>query len=188
MTTKVLGEGVLDASLGSGQAQQVYAPSGRYITPPGPPTSVTLSDGNMRFVHQPIARPCTADIIGIECTTAGASSVVRLGIYAVDPLTGLPSGAPILDAGTVSTASTGNKEISISQALRASTYLLVAVQQGGTSPVLRAVSFHAPSVSFDAAPNNFTSWQTTGVSGALPTTPTPAQTGLVPPRIYLRVA
>ena len=61
------------------------------------------------------------DRIGINVLTASASGAARLGIYG--PGDGRP-GTLVVDAGTVSTATTGAKEITISQSLDPGIYWL----------------------------------------------------------------
>lgn len=61
--------------------------------------------------------------IGLQVTT-GAGSLGRLGIYNFS--SGVPTSL-VLDAGTVSTATTGVKEITISQALSPGVYVVAAV-------------------------------------------------------------
>ena len=74
----------------------------------------------------PIAIPnsITATRIGINVVTAAAGSI-RLGFYS--DLDGAPSGAPLLDAGTVSVSTTGEKEITISLALSPGMYWMAFV-------------------------------------------------------------
>ena len=86
--------------------------------------------------YQPIYVATRTTYLGIavDVTTAGAAgTLARLGIYQWD--NGLP-GARVLDAGTVSTATTGVKEIVISQALDPGFYFLYCVVDG--APTLRA--------------------------------------------------
>jgi hypothetical protein len=75
-----------------------------------------------------ISEACTVTKIGLE-TTAGNAGNARLGIYNMDS-DALPS-TLVLDAGTVTTTSTGEKEISISQALAAGWYFLGVVFDAG---------------------------------------------------------
>lgn len=69
------------------------------------------------------SQPTTLDRIAIECTVAQAATTVRLGIYDDDGTAGAP-GTLILDAGTVSTATIGVKEITISQQVSGLVYLV----------------------------------------------------------------
>lgn len=62
--------------------------------------------------------------IGIKVATGGSAGNVRLGIY--NMANGVPT-TLIVDAGTVSTATNGEKEITISETLAAGCYALVAV-------------------------------------------------------------
>jgi len=68
--------------------------------------------------------------MGATVGTAVASSVLRFGIY--KDVNGVPS-TLILDAGTVSSATIGEKEVTISQSLDAGIYWLVVAMQGGAS-------------------------------------------------------
>ena len=79
------------------------------------------------------------DRIGITVRTAGASSVTRLGVYRILPV-GTDFAELVFDAGTVDSSTTGNKEITISEALSPGFYMFVAPTQGGTPPQLRANS------------------------------------------------
>lgn len=79
-------------------------------------------------------RACTATSMAIYISTAVASSTVRLGIYADDGA-GAP-GTLVIDAGTVDSSTTGVKSpTTFSASLTTGLYWLVAVQQGGASPV-----------------------------------------------------
>lgn len=79
----------------------------------------------------------TADRIGVSITGAGASgAAIRLCIYNSNTAGTLPD-TLLLDAGTVDASTTGDKEITISQALAANTlYWLVCVANAG--PTIRA--------------------------------------------------
>lgn len=114
------------------------------------------------------------DRIGVNVTTAATAAsggVVRLGLYAHG--TGGP-GVLIVDAGTVSSESTGAKEATISQTLDPGLYWLAAVAQvaacswetNGTSQTL-----FVPLGSTASAAA--TRCLQTGVSGALPNPATP---------------
>lgn len=65
--------------------------------------------------------------INLEVTHVQASNGVRLGIWSDSA--GVP-GALVLDAGTITTASTGGKQISISGTLSAGWYWIGAAMQG----------------------------------------------------------
>jgi hypothetical protein len=156
----------------------------------GSQTPHTFTNGLVLFVPMMLAVGRTADRIGIEVTVAGtaATSVHRLGIWADS--SGVP-GTLLVDAGTVATDSTGLKEVTISQALAANTlYWLGVVQQGapGTTATLRVCSTFGSHMTTDnpgATPNGFS---TSGVTGALGSSPTPQSTGNQQgqPRIFLR--
>ena len=107
------------------------------------------------FVQESI----TVDRLGVECTTAVASTTWRIGIYNSDS-NGVPS-TVLLDAGTVDTSTTGLKTITVNQTLSAGLYFIAGVWQGGaSSPTMRAYS----STSGNWAPIAGTSQQTTNIN------------------------
>lgn len=128
----------------------------------------------------------TFHAIAIACyvSTAKASSKVRLGIYA-DNGHGKP-GAKILDAGQVSTTTTGAKSITITHVLPPAPYWLCSVSQTtGTAPSIyhgpTVASVQASLVGISQSTTAFTEstsaqmpmgWITTGTThtGTLPTT------------------
>lgn len=160
----------------------------------GARTSQNYSDDpNTNAVYQrlyfiPVIVPdaITVDRIAVECTTAVAAQVARLGIYNADA-NGLPS-TLLLDAGTVSVGTTGIKTITISQALTSQPYYLAIVTQttSGTSAYtgliaadvapaaytssIRFLSYTSATDYFNGKAKYFT--QNT-VTGALPATATP---------------
>lgn len=89
-----------------------------------------------RYLCVPILVDMTVDRIGVYCDTAASGGATRLGIYASDANN--RPGALVLDAGTVDTSTTGEKTITISQALTAGIYWLTAVEQGNTSVRVRS--------------------------------------------------
>lgn len=88
----------------------------------GTALSNNLTANTMEAYLFPVFEDTTFDRIGVTIGASVASSTVRLGIYAAGS-DGLP-GALVLDAGTVDSSTTGNKEITISQALAAGWYYL----------------------------------------------------------------
>jgi hypothetical protein len=126
----------------------------------------------------------TFNRIGIEVLTLSTGSA-RLGIYNCE------NGAPttlVADLGTVSVTSTGEKEITISQALAAGTYMLAAVFDG-TPVVARGIVQTAMTAIAGGAPATPVYIQTSHTFGALPApygTPTYATAALEVPAIWLR--
>ena len=128
----------------------------------------------------------------------------RIGIYADDG-TGLVTGAPILDAGSISTG-TGNAgtvatagtpgvyEITTSILLPPGLYWVGGAVQGAatTQPTMRSV---LPSTILNGPPSNAMAvpnlqnigYQVTGVSGALPTWSGTSQSGTAV-RIFFKIA
>ena len=95
-------------------------------------------DGEMITMPVEITAPVRFDRIVTNVQTGGASSLVRLGIYKVQP-TGSTFANLVLDAGTADSSTTGDKEITISQGVNPGMYIFIAVPQGGTPPGLRSV-------------------------------------------------
>lgn len=116
----------------------------------------------------------TADRIAVNVATAAATAVFRMGIYnsAAD---GRP-GTLVVDGGTVDASTTGAKNASISQAVTQGVYWLVAVPQvvlARFSAINALTAYPLTStVSTDVLTAVNTCWRVTGVTGALPTTPT----------------
>jgi hypothetical protein len=161
----------------------VFAEATRYFRGPGGPLGAN-APANETGVCHPIAisAPMTLDRIAVNVTLAGeAGSVARLGIYGpVPPSRSLIGGATplLLDAGTVDTATTGFKELTISEAVTPGWYLLVVVPQNAptTQPTFSAftTSSHGVVASIvTAAPTaTYAGYQQVSyASGALPASP-----------------
>lgn len=153
-----------------------------------------VDDPNVTAVYQrlyfiPVIVPAnmTVDRIAVEVNTAAASQVARLGIYEADA-DGLPS-TLLLDAGTVSVATTGVKTITISQALSAQPYYLAIVTQttSGSSAYtgliagdfgVQSFTSSIPFLSYTSATDYFAGkakyFTQNTVTGALPATATPS--------------
>ena len=159
----------------------------------------TLTTGSFNQQNRLFAYPVfiqesiTLDRIATECvTTAVASTTVRMGIYSADA-DGLPS-TLVLDAGTVSTATTGLKAITISQTLSAGLYFFAYVWQGGaSSPTMRVTSrqggLWTPVASTTQQSDGYaTQYYVDNITGALSTFGTPTVVSGNPIRIQYRVA
>ena len=132
-------------------------------------TTRTMTADRLYLMPLQIPNAITATRIGINVTT-GVSGLARLGIYADSG--GSPSGAPLLDAGTVDTTTTGEKEITISLALQPGLYWIGLVTNaasvltaeslsaGQNVPNLGATSGSATAITFAQQVHTF---------GALPT-------------------
>ena len=84
--------------------------------------------GNISPIWLPAA---TYDRIGVYVPTGGTATL-RLGLYTADATTGLP-GTKVFDAGTISAASTGLIEATISQTLSTGWYWAAVVTDAYTS-------------------------------------------------------
>lgn len=82
----------------------------------------------------------TLDRIGIQVTTLGASGAARLGIYSATSDTNLYPSTLVLDAGTISTATTGMKTLTISQALSANTLYWLVLVCGTAACTIRSLA------------------------------------------------
>lgn len=161
-------------------AVQLYGTSG----PRTPTLNRTL------FVPKAISEAITISELGIYVETLGATSVVRLGIWNGNG-SGLPS-TLVLDAGTVSAASTGLKKITgLSQALAAAVYWFSLTVQVATCAIGGRAE---PSPGCGSTSDNDMrglagSLYQDSVSGALPGSATPsAQGDTTKPLIYYKVA
>lgn len=119
-----------DSGYGSGSSGVSYSPGhltiGAYFTTYGDSVPVTLAVPADRqfFVPFYVGYDRTAGAVAVYVNTPTASSNVRLGIYEND--NGKP-GALLIDGGSVSTSTTGNKPAVMSQALPAGWYWLSAL-------------------------------------------------------------
>lgn len=119
-------------------AASYYGPGAPVVTNQG-----MAANGNIRLV--PIWLPTRAvDRIGLVLTVAGSSgSLVRLGIYGSDPSTGMPTGSPLVDAGTIDGTSATYQEKTIAWTPSARGYYwLAAVVQAASAglPSCHAIS------------------------------------------------
>ena len=135
--------------------------------------------GNETLVYQQIElwpfdflRPQTITTLAINVKTGGvAGSTIRLGIYNSDGA-GLV-GTPLLDAGTVTGASTGVQSIgSLSTPVNPGRYWFGAVYQGtnGAAPQVQGYSRALPYLGWSSYQQfpSVIAYQWTGITGALP--------------------
>jgi hypothetical protein len=115
--------------------------NGRYYTMPGTiqgTSTVNITANRLYAMPMYIPSAVTVTRIGVKVET-GATGGARLGIYRGNvALTVAPL---VLDAGTVDTSTTGDKEIVISQLLEAGWYWLVMVGDGAPG-----IAFHSDNV------------------------------------------
>ena len=130
--------------------------------------------------------------VGTRVGTAVASSLARLGVYAVGN-TGLPT-TLLQDFGTTSTALTGDRELTISYTMAPGSYYLALICDAGvtfaghlTDTALASYVFGSPSTTTAAST---ALWYESGTGNALPstanTTLTAEDTSLRRPMIWLR--
>lgn len=97
----------------------------------GTPQTLAMTLSRQYFIPYFVPVRRAFDRIGINVLTAGTSNAVRLGIYAN---AGGTPGVLLLDAGTVSSTTTGLKEATISLTLDPGWYWMSCAAQGGTAP------------------------------------------------------
>jgi len=159
-----LGAGGAVRAFGAGQSGKWIGANGIFGT-----VAPTVNKPYISIVSANL--PATYDTIGVYVSTAGdANSLARLGIYNVDVFGNI--GEKILDAGTVSTASTGNKTIAISQVLPALFALVLVIQPTGVAtPTTYAIGGEVPTIPQTALADVAHAGLTADdVTGALPTT------------------
>lgn len=178
------------ATVDSESAQLYTFASGFYYNTLSSPSDSTLAmtQNTLIGTYFPVSATTTFDRIGIEVTSAIASSTVRLGIFRC--VGGIPS-TLVLDAGTIDSSTTGAKEITISQSLTPGLYVLLAVAQGGASgATVRARSgaygINPPQTTI--ANQNNQGFSVAGVSGALASSYTWGIMQSINPKVYLRAA
>jgi lysophospholipase L1-like esterase len=142
-------------------------------------TTMALTASREYAVPFEVTSEVTVNELDVEVTTAAAASTVRLGIRAHSPATGEPlSGAPLVDAGTIDSTTTGVKPKAISSLnLKPGWYWYTVTAQGG-APTVRAsapfaVAWPAPTKAASAAAIsqfNALGYYQDGVTGALPST------------------
>lgn len=151
-------------------------------------TNAALNNGVLRVGPFYVPAPTTFNLIGISVATLGDADF-RLGVYR--DAGGIP-GSLFLDAGLVSTGTSGAKELAISLAVPTGLiWVGGAVQNQVSAPTMRTST--SPIVGIGTPDNAVGSsspkgFQVTGITGALPDPfGTPAASSDVP-RVYLRVA
>lgn len=143
----------------------------------------TATQNEVRYLPIAVPQDQTYDSIGISLNVAGAGGeVARLGIYNANlTSTGLQVTTLLLDAGTVDISSTGQKTISINQALPQGYYFLAFVTDTAGAARFAScstgqgvdtfMSGYSPSF---ASAFGIVGWTESGVgTGGLPATATP---------------
>lgn len=122
----LLGSGDLTVSGGSSLAMNPGYRTNYYYSafPCIAPSTLSLANNRLHYIPFQVTESVTFTRIGINVSTAASGAGIRLGIY--NSSSGAPSSL-LLDAGTVSAATTGEKEITISQAMTPGWYWLAMV-------------------------------------------------------------
>lgn len=127
----LLGSGDLSVSGGSSLAINPGYRTNYYYSafPCIAPSTLSLANNRIHYIPFQATESVTWTRIGINVTTLQAASVIRLGIY--NSSGGKPS-TLLVDAGTVAGTSTGEKEITISQALTPGWYWLACLSDSNS--------------------------------------------------------
>jgi hypothetical protein len=179
---------VVSGGGGASTASVLHLPyiTGRYYSSFLAQTSGSTVGG--KAVPYFVTKDQAFDRIACFCTTIGAGSTVRLGIFADNA--GVP-GTVVVDAGTVDTSgATGVKELTIAQTLTAGLYWLAAVPQGGTTPGLAVANQGATSfqpIGVTAPANSVSNCYGISAAGAFANNPaaTVSNSGII---VWLRAA
>lgn len=142
--------------------------------------------------HIEVPTAMTFDRICVIVQTAytGGTPVIGLGIYNCDATTLFPSSL-VLDAGTVSVATTGIKTITINQALAPGMYWLASLVTGGTASDGVMISSTLTNLVYDTTAGGPGSFDYTYRKTGLSALPNPYSTDAVsisssPASVYLR--
>jgi hypothetical protein len=135
--------------------------------------TATYAQPNGELMWRPlwVTRAMTLDRLGCEVTVGGGANAVTRLALAADDGTGKP-GTLVVDGGTAVTTGTGDKNVTINQAVTAGLYWLGAVNQGAATPpaTLRLVDSDGQQFIYSAQPGSrkAIAWIETGVTGAVP--------------------
>jgi len=150
-------------------------------------STFTLSAGRVYYLPFVVGKRTTFTRIGINVTTGSAASQARLGIYRME--SGVPT-SRILDAGVVDTATTGEKEITITQDLAPGFYCLAVISDAAiaASRAFFSANFvgHLLGWVDGAGTTNFVQYET-GSGITLPAVATvTGRDGIFAPSVWLR--
>lgn len=146
--------------------------SGWYYPQDGGGGSLTMTYQLMWLWPFDCQRAITLAKLALNVKTAGpADAVIRMGVYSSDGAGGI--GSLLIDALTVSAASTGVKTITVSQAAGPDRLWIAAVWQGTTTtggPVVQAYAKASPYLGWSSYQQfpSVIAYQFPGIAGALP--------------------
>jgi len=178
-------------SVGFPAAAKLFTATRYYTAPFASRATLAMVDGTA-FAHPFwMGVDGAIDRMGVTVLTAVAATAVRLGIYR-DNGKGSPGALLLAPGSTIDSTTTGAKELTVSQALSAGLYWLVAVAQGGAPSLQGGNGQLEPcggGALSGAVSNAYTGLIGTGVSGALPSTfPTVSNYQVTSPVVALRAA
>lgn len=138
-----------------------------------------MSNTSVRLLPFYVPSRLKIDRIGLRITTLAAGGNVRCGIYRHDAALGVPTGAPLCDSGSMSTASTGLVAATVDATLEPGWYWQGVIADNttvnlqsvaGADPLIaQLVGTPTDSMSNDAATTSRAVAQYAATYGALPT-------------------
>jgi len=188
---------IASTASGGGQTQGGFQSSATALYPPWGFSStavatIVLTTNRIYYAAFVVGQSTTFTKIGINVTTAQASTNARLGIY---NWSGGKSTTRVLDAGTISLAATGVSEITISQTLAAGVYALAIIADSSTADIrasqnwVQTASFMYGNNDSNSSSNTAMHYET-GSGTTLPATATTTPTNFIAtyvPFMWLRV-
>ena len=179
------------AIVDSGAPEYGYA-VGRYYSPAGlDPSGTAWVPTTSQIYYWPfiVNKTATFTRIGMQVSTAESGKLARLGIY--NFADGIPT-TKLLDAGTISTTSSGVQEIVISQELEAGIYCVAMISDRTTATFIRGLingAFTAPILGSLQPNTEYNYLDEAGAGTTLPATasPTPQASTANTGNLFLRV-
>lgn len=155
-------------------AQPAAAPytSGRYYTPDGILTVTAgsaVTSGTIYMAAGYIRRPVTISALVHRITTLVAGGNVQVSLYASDPTSGYPTGAPLFTSASQATTAAGPIEVAVSQTLAPGRYWL-ALQFNNSTNVFETIASnnvgYSNIIGLTATANLIAATNTSGLSKA----------------------
>jgi len=161
-----VGQGAVSAARGEWVRAAPFVPSTSAV--------IFSAFGSQTTVGSPLSLPPGRGIdgIGINVTAGGtAGSLIRMGVYAYDPVSNFPSNL-LIDAGTIDGTLVGLSQIIFPNPVysRTGMFVPVACAQGlpATEPTVAAQSGTSPVSRPTLSTTNYAGFFETGVAGLLP--------------------
>jgi hypothetical protein len=148
-------------------------------------SNLALAANAAYYVPIFLPRRTPISAIGLNVSTAGTGSTIRLGAFTMDPTTGKPA-AIVFDAGTVAGTATGAVNVAPTGAILPAgwSFLAVVTTAATTTPSITYCAAGSTAIPFGAGTTQSTSplpaWTSTTTSGAFAASPTSTLTANLP--------